>query len=170
MMGAAASFATITAREANAGYRQYQARANCALTSTSPQFTMGSGGTLLNDSSTGYMEMACAFLESNAFTKGGVTGATVAYTDNHADTVGSANDTSVVAADCVAYAAASGGACVSPSASPSGFNSGTLSLSLQSRDTSVVSTAASDFAYVCVSLPSRESSARSEVRGYRLDN
>ena len=170
VLAAAMSFATVATRDANAAYQQYHARASCAITSVSPLYAMGSVGTLQNNSTEGYMEMACAFTETQSFTKAAVTSALVAYTDNHSGVTGGTRDTSVVAADCVAYSAASGGFCAATVASPAGFGSGTLALLRDSWNPATVPTAATDFAYIYVSLPSREGGFRSDVRGYALSN
>lgn len=166
---AVATFVALRAGDASASWRQYSARSNCVITSPT---AVGSGGgdEVYNASTTTVLEMACALLESDAFTKSNATaGASeLPYTDNYSSG-GSTQGESVATAGCVAYASATGGACDILTSSPPGTGSGTLS-----PDCAVWATGtASDFAYLYVSLPPQyggSSSGQSAVWGYRFNN
>ncbi len=168
LCAAVATFVALRAGDARASWRQYSVRANCAIMSPSPSYTGGTGDQIFNTSTTDYLELSCALLESDAFTKGAVTSATLSYTDNNGGSGGGrANE--IYAASCVAYASATGGICNNANAT-TGTGSSTLNVNLStwSEGCSTTCTYASDFGYVYVSIPPQYSSANSGVWGYRI--
>ncbi|MFO0604382.1 MAG: hypothetical protein U0324_14460 [Polyangiales bacterium] len=157
----------LRASDASAAWRQYSVGSNCAIISPSPSVQRGTGDEIYNHHTTNNLELACAFLESSAFTKSAVAGGAIEleYSDTYASG-GAAAGQSVAAQGCVAYASLSGGSCDSVALSPSGAGAGTLNPSVSMWATGH----SSDFAYLFVSLPPRSTGTGSSVWGYRFED